>query len=459
MPRIVDLPYSADSAPLFQAVLDLPWAAFLDSGTTRSPMARYDVLAADPYLTIATRGTTSEIRTRDGVEYSDRDPLALVAAALEPRVEPIVALPFAGGALGYFGYDLGRRFERVPSLARADIDVPDMAIGLYDWALVVDHVERRTRLVGQGRDPKTFLGWDALRARFGALQTRPGEPFEVLSAIDSNLDEAAYARAFERVQAHISRGDCYQVNLTQRFSARVRGDAWQAYVNLRRISPAPFAAYLRHPSAEILSSSPERFLRLAGDRVETKPIKGTRPRAADGRRDRALAAELAVSEKDRAENVMIVDLLRNDLGRVCAPGSIAATKLFDVESFANVHHLVSTVEGRLRSDRGATDLLRACFPGGSITGAPKLKAMEIIEALEPQRRSIYCGAIGYLGFDGNMDTNIAIRTLLQSAGTIHAWAGGGIVADSVVESEYQESFDKAAALLAVLGGGAARAAS
>jgi para-aminobenzoate synthetase component 1 len=271
-----------------------------------------------------------------------------------------------------------------------------------------------------------------------------------MSSVKSNLGKDDYARAFDRVQAHIAQGDCYQVNLTQRFSANVRGNAWHAYENLRRINPAPFSAFLQHPACRVLSSSPERFLKLTGEHVETQPIKGTRPRSADGRRDKALAEELRASEKDRAENVMIVDLLRNDLGKQCVPGSVSASRLFDVESFASVHHLVSTVEGRLNPGRHAADLLRACFPGGSITGAPKLRAMEIIESLEPQRRSVYCGAIGYIGFDGNMDTNIAIRTLLETGKKIHAWAGGGIVVDSQLESEYQESFDKAAAMLAVL---------
>jgi para-aminobenzoate synthetase component 1 len=219
---------------------------------------------------------------------------------------------------------------------------------------------------------------------------------------------------------------------------------------LRAINPAPFAAFLDFPDGRIVSSSPERFLCVRGERVETKPIKGTRPRSADPALDRALAEELRASEKDRAENVMIVDLLRNDLGKVCAPGSVRATRLFDVESYATVHQLVSTVEGRLAAGKHALDLVAACFPGGSITGAPKLAAMEIIEELEPQRRSIYCGAIGYVGYDGDMDTSIAIRTLLQHGDYMYAWAGGGVVADSNVDAEYQESFDKAAALLQVL---------
>jgi para-aminobenzoate synthetase component 1 len=272
----------------------------------------------------------------------------------------------------------------------------------------------------------------------------------VLERPVSNFTRAAYAEAFGRVQEHIRRGDCYQVNLTQRFAARAQGDAWHAYLKLREINPAPFAAYLDLPDGKVVCSSPERFLKVTGGHVETKPIKGTRPRSTDPARDRALAEELRTSAKDRAENVMIVDLLRNDLGKVCAAGTVRASKLFDVESFASVHQLVSTVEGRLAPGKHALDLLGACFPGGSITGAPKVAAMKIIEELEPHRRSIYCGAIGYVGYDGNMDLNIAIRTLVQKGDHVYTWAGGGVVADSNVDAEYQESLDKAAAMLAVL---------
>jgi para-aminobenzoate synthetase component 1 len=264
------------------------------------------------------------------------------------------------------------------------------------------------------------------------------------------MSRERYGRAFRRLQGYIRDGDCYQVNLAQRFAAAATGDPWLAYQALRIMNPAPFSAYLSTPYAHVLSASPERFLAVERTRVETRPIKGTRPRAGHPRLDAHLIEELRASEKDRAENVMIVDLLRNDLSKNCALGSVRVPKLFDVESFATVHHLVSTVTGELRPDRDAIDLLRGCFPGGSVTGAPKLRAMQIIEELEAQRRGVYCGAIGYIGFDGNMDTSIAIRTLVHSHGTIRFWAGGGIVADSMPDDEYQETFDKAAAMLKLL---------
>jgi para-aminobenzoate synthetase component 1 len=274
--------------------------------------------------------------------------------------------------------------------------------------------------------------------------------FDVLAPVRANMSRREYVAAFERIQHYIREGDCYQVNLAQRFAAPCRGNAWTLYQTLRQANPAPFSAFINGPQARILSSSPERFLRVLDGRVETKPIKGTRPRSADPLEDRRQEEALRHSEKDRAENLMIVDLLRNDIGKHCQPGSVRVPKLFDVESYATVHHLVSTVTGTLAPGHDAISLLRDSFPGGSITGAPKIRSMEIIEELEPNRRGVYCGAIGYLGFDGNMDTNIAIRTLVHSAGQVCFAAGGGIVTDSDAAEEYQESLDKAAALLRVL---------
>ncbi|HEX6996944.1 MAG TPA: aminodeoxychorismate synthase component I [Gammaproteobacteria bacterium] len=451
MTRVTELEYRADSAERFAALLGRPWAVFLDSGPAAGhPDARYDVFACDPYVTLTTHGGVTEIASRLGVERSARDPLDLLRERLGPPVPPVPGLPFAGGAVGYVAYDYARRLERLPARTVNDVAMPDVAFGLYDWAAVVDHRERRAWLVGQGRDERTFARWDALVERLERAAAPRGGSFEVLEPPRSDFDRESYGAAFRRVQAHIRAGDCYQINLTQRFAARVAGDAWLAYGRLRRLNPAPFAAFLDLPDGAVLCSSPERFLRVRDGRVETRPIKGTRARDPDPRRDRLLTEQLRASAKDRAENVMIVDLLRNDLGKSCAPGSVRATRLFDVESFATVHHLVSTIEGRLAAGKDALDLLRGCFPGGSITGAPKVRAMQIIEEVERHRRSVYCGAIGYVAADGGMDMNIAIRTMVQHAGHVYAWAGGGIVADSEADAEYQESLDKLAALLAVL---------
>jgi len=392
----------------------------------------------------------TEIRG-DAVELSPEDPLTLLRRHLDCDPGSACDLPFPGGAIGYFSYDLARRLGRLPALAADDDRMPEMAVGLYDWAVVVDHLEHRTWLIGQGRDPETDWKWDRLVKRFSsATVERARVPFRITAPLASNLSHEAYAAAFRRVHDYIHAGDCYQINLAQRFAAPAAGDPWLAYQALRIINPAPYSAFLNTPHGTVMSSSPERFLRLARGQVETRPIKGTRPRAGHPRRDAELAEALRSSAKDRAENVMIVDLLRNDLSKNCELGSVKVPRLFEVESFATVHHLVSTVTGRLRQGRDALDLLRGCFPGGSITGAPKLRAMQIIEELEPHRRGVYCGAIGYLGYDGNMDTNIAIRTLVYSGGVIRFWVGGGIVADSRLEDEYQETFDKAAAMLRLL---------
>ena len=452
-PLRTELPYRENSADLFEAVADYPWAVFLDSGRHQPGQSRYDIIAAQPYVRLITRGNLTEIHA-DGVSLSRDDPFALLQRYLD--IDPSLAgeLPFCGGAIGYLGYDLARRIEHLPSRAVAGERIPDMAVGIYDWAVVVDHLERECWLVGQGRDPDTDIKWNALVAMFSnPAAERARTPFRVTSSVASSHTRESYGRAFRRIKNYIHDGDCYQVNLAQRFFAQASGDPWLAYQALRVINPAPFSAYLSTPYAHILSSSPERFLRVQsgeGGAVETKPIKGTRPRAGHPRLDAELAEALRVSEKDRAENVMIVDLLRNDLSKNCELGSVRVPRLFDVESYATVHHLVSTVSGRLRAGRDAVDLLRGCFPGGSITGAPKLRAMQIIDEVERFRRGVYCGAIGYIGFDGGMDTNIAIRTLTVSHGTVRFWAGGGIIADSEVESEYQESFDKARALLRLL---------
>jgi para-aminobenzoate synthetase component 1 len=270
------------------------------------------------------------------------------------------------------------------------------------------------------------------------------------------MTRAQYAQAFHRIQHYIREGDCYQVNLAQRFEISVAGDPWDIYLDMRRHNPAPYSGFMRLPQGAVLSSSPERFLQVSNGQVETKPIKGTIRRSKFAYEDKALAAQLLESDKDRAENLMIVDLLRNDIGKNCRIGSVAVPRLFALESFATVHHLVSTVTGTLAEGRHALDLLRGCFPGGSITGAPKLRAMEIIEELEPHRRGLYCGALGYVGFDGNMDTNIAIRTAVTLGDRYLYWAGGGIVADSTLESEYDESFAKAQAVLSLFGRGMVR---
>ena len=449
-PLVEEFPYLDDSARLFEGLVGHPWAAFLDSGRPHSDQGRYDILSADPETVLITRGQRTEILDRDGSRLSLQDPFQLLQEALGPKLDSSLELPFCGGAIGYFGYDLGRRLERLPSLALDAEKLPEMAVGIYPWALVVDHRDRRSWLVA--RDSSRLADYRRILLAASRRSDRPrrGSDFRIRDSVQSNMSHQAYLAAIARIKDYIHEGDCYQVNFAQRFAAPAEGDPWYAYKRLRQANAAPFSAYLNTPQCQVMSSSPERFLRVSEGLVETRPIKGTRPRGMDPMEDMMLAEALRTSVKDRAENLMIVDLLRNDLGKACAIGSIHVPELFKVESFARVHHLVSTVRGRLADCQTAASLLRACFPGGSITGAPKLRAMEIIEELEPHRRGVYCGSIGYIGFDGGMDTNIAIRTMVHSGGETRLWAGGGIVADSHAEDEYRETFHKASALLEVL---------
>ncbi len=453
--RKIEIPYSEDSSLAYGHLAHLSGFIFLDSGYPNIKLGRFDILAAEPYLEITTRGKLTDCK-QDGKHWqTSDDPFQVLQRYLGEKVEYDPNLPFVGGALGYFSYDLGRTIEDLPATAKSDLTLPTLKFGLYDWAVVVDHKKQKSWLVGQGRDKKTFLQWDKRLEQLNQPKAATiTKPFKVNSNVSSNFSKENYAKAFERIKHYIHEGDCYQVNLAQRFVADVAGDPWDAYLRLRTMNPAPFAAYMAVDSIEdnsyILSSSPERFLLIKDNYVETKPIKGTRPRDEDPKRDQELAEELKNSQKDQAENVMIVDLLRNDIGKNCAVGSVSVPKIFEIESYKTVHHLVSTVIGTLAENKHALDLIKGAFPGGSITGAPKLRAMEIIEELEPHRRSVYCGSIGYISFDGQSDTNIAIRTMIWDQDKIHFQAGGGIVLDSEMEAEYQETYDKAAAMLNVL---------
>ena len=430
----VDLAYRSDAFQYFASLSNLPWAAWLDSGG----LDRYDIMTAMPQTTLMLDD-----------ESSPDDPFALIRDELGDLVEPVDNVPFAGGALGYWGYDLARHMKMLPDGA-GETEMPVMMIGIYDWALVLDHERQTARLVSHQRYSDTAALLKKILLCLDIPEKHQVDTFQVHGKIQSNYTYQHYAEAFSQVQAYLKAGDCYQINLAQRFSVAASGGALEAYQNLRKLSPAPYAAYLNFPDLNVMCASPERFLRVSKGWVETRPIKGTRPRSEDATEDRQLADELKQHTKDRAENLMIVDLLRNDLGKSCVPGSVRVPELFKVESYANVHHLVSTVEGKLADDHDALNVLQDCFPGGSVTGAPKHRAMQIIEQLEPDQRGIYCGSIGYVGFDGDMDSNIVIRALIYSGNEVHYSVGGGIVADSNVESEYQETLDKASAMFEVL---------
>lgn len=442
------------------------------SGQDAHPESRFSILASDPLLA-ATLGNGEATIARFDRSAPARearpcpDPfdfLRTLAPAGAVRDAP-GGLPFAGGAIGYLGYGLRRAVEDLGPRPPDPVGQPDAWFGLYDAAAVFDHESRRVFLVAAGmgsadeakRLDRAATGLRRLRATLETARRAPGtgpagqvrQPPATRPArfTTSRPDYLALIRvALELIAA----GDIYQVNLSHRVEIPFEDDPVALFAELARRNPAPFAAYLDTGRLRIVSASPERFLAFDGRRAVSGPIKGTRPRGRDGAEDARLAAELRASDKDRAENVMITDLVRNDLGRVCEPGSVVVERLCALESFATVHHLVSTVSGRVRTDRDRVDLLRALFPGGSMTGAPKVRAMQIIDELESEERGVYSGSIGYLSLDGRLDFNIVIRTLAIAAGRAHLRVGGGIVADSDPEAEYRETLDKARALLDVL---------
>ncbi|MDX6019865.1 aminodeoxychorismate synthase component 1 [Scandinavium sp. V105_16] len=438
-PAVISLPWRADAAEHYFAPLSTaPWAMLLHSGFAEHPHNRFDILVADPVVTVETKGITTRICCAEGDFDSTDDPLSLLKRELDKcglNVATHPDIPFQGGALGLFGYDLGRRFETLPEHAQADMHVPDMAVGIYRWALIVDHRLQKVSLLSHDC-PHQRLAW------LVAQQAKSRQPFALTSPWHSNMTREEYGEKFRQVQAYLHSGDCYQVNLAQRFQAHYSGDEWQAFCQLNQANRAPFSAFIRLNASAVLSLSPERFIQLDNQQIQTRPIKGTLPRLPDAEQDRQQAEKLRASPKDRAENLMIVDLMRNDIGRVAVPGSVRVPELFVVEPFPAVHHLVSTITAKLPASLHATDLLRAAFPGGSITGAPKVRAMEIIDELEPHRRNAWCGSIGYISLCGNMDTSITIRTLTAAEGRIVCSAGGGVVADSDEQAEYQETFDK-----------------
>ncbi len=435
---------------------------FLDSAMAHPQLGRWSFLAVDPFALFA---------VEDGTARLDGQPLGgTPVEALRRVVERYAASrpegddlpPFTGGLAGFLSYEFGRHLDRVPVAARPQPGVPDAAFGLYDLVLAFDGVRGRAMLLSSGL-PEAGEPARAARAtararwvldRLARPAPPPGEapPLAFRSAVGRAEHEAAVARVVDYVLA----GDIFQANLARRISAPLPPgyDTLAAYLRLRARNPAPFAAWLDLAGIQVASASPERFLKHSGGRVEARPIKGTARRSADPEEDARLAGALVASDKDRAENVMIVDLLRSDLSRVCRPHGVDVPVLAGLETYASVHHLVSVVTGELEPGRDVADLLAAAFPGGSITGAPKIRAMEIIAALEGVARGVYCGSIGWIGFDGDADLNIAIRTVTFAGGEAVLWSGGGITALSDPAAEYEETEAKAAAILDALGGGA-----
>jgi para-aminobenzoate synthetase component 1 len=464
-PLVEEISTPLTAPEVFEQIKNNRHSFFLDSGMDAQKLGRYSFVGSEPFLIMSSRGTEITLVRGDQREVWHGNPLDALGRLLETykldyRPAPV---PFLAGAVGYLSYDLCHFIERLPSTAIDDLGFPESYFAFYDAVLAFDHLENRAYLVATGF-PELEEGQRSRQARlrleemkdwlYSALPAQEigfepaGENGDVL--LESNFAPEEYVKTVDRVRQYIARGDVFQVNLSQRFEADLAMPPYDLFRRLRKANPAPFASYLNFDGVTIVSASPERFLKVEGDLVETRPIKGTRPRGRDPVEDEALAQELLHSIKDRAENIMIVDLERNDLGRVCRYGTVKVTELAILETFPTVFHLTSTVVGRMCPGKSNIDLLKATFPGGSITGAPKVRAMEIIDELEPTRRSVYTGSIGYLSFNGDLDINIVIRTLLIKEGKAYFQVGGGIVYDSDPEAEYAETLDKAKALIQAL---------
>ncbi len=437
------------SERVFQHFLSADQPCLFSSGESDHGNANYDIIVANPIAKVE-QSFDGEVRVikNNAAEVVDLDLFTcsqhLLSELLQAPQNADRAFPFQVGALGFAGYDVGRSLELLPSIAEHDYQAPIASVGIYAWSLLKHKSSGQFYLCYSSRYGRPQLPQKLTLAEAAIT------PFELRSDWHSNMTKASYLHKFQAIQDYLSAGDSYQVNLAQRFSAEFVGDPWQAYCALLKANHSPFSAFLKGKGFCVASCSPERFFEVRDNRVETKPIKGTRPRVADPVQNQAMITELQHSEKDQAENLMIVDLLRNDLSKNCTAHSVKVDKLFDIESFAAVHHLVSTVSGQLKPGVSPMQLLKGAFPGGSITGAPKIRAMEVIEELEPHTRHIYCGSVFYLGINGDLDSNICIRTLLFEQQKVHCWAGGGIVADSVGEMEYQETLDKVNKILPVL---------
>ena len=428
-------------------------------------LGRYSFIGTDPFMTMSSRGTEITLIQEGNQEIQHGNPFDLLSELLkEYQLERYpAAVPFQCGVVGYFSYDLCHLVERLPSTAVDDLDFPESYFAFYDVVIAFDHLEDKVYLVATGfpeleedkRLSRARMRLEEIRDWLYSIHPIQGtssqfgkEDADIL--LESNFTRDEYLQAVEKVREYIAAGDVFQVNISQRFEANLPIPPYELYRRLREVNPAPFACYLNLGEVIIASASPERFLKTQGDLVETRPVKGTRPRGQDSVEDQALGQELTHSIKDRAENIMIVDLERNDLGRVCRYGTVKVTELAIMETFPTVFHLTSTIVGGLQHGKNNADLLKATFPGGSITGAPKVRAMEIIDELEPTRRSVYTGSIGYLGFNGDIDLNIVIRTFLIKEDRACFQVGGGITYDSDPQAEYIETLDKARALIQAL---------
>ncbi len=465
-PFIEQLDPSVTATAAFEALRNEPFSYFLDSGMDPTKLGRFSFVGSSPVALLKTQGESVWYSDARGTTSTIGDPLEALRSVLsgyQIEYDADFPVPFPGGAVGYLSYDLGRRIEDIPCRAVDDLMLPEMCFGFYDRGLVFDHLKGKGYLVSTGfpereegeRRERAAFRLSDLKKKLGvcagsASPVAKGLGGRTGACVRSNFARDQYIRAVDRARQYIIDGDIFEVNLSQRFETKIEISPLDLYFRLRSINSAPFACYLGFDDVHVVGASPERFLHKMGRKVETRPIKGTRRRGYTPEEDSRLASELLSSAKDHAENMMIVDLERNDLGRVSQFGTVRVSEMAVLETYPTVFHLTSTVQGELTDGTDCIDLIKATFPGGSITGAPKVRSMEIIEELEPTRRSIYTGSIGYLGFNGNVDLNIVIRSFLIKGDTAYFQAGGAVVYDSDPAEEYQETLDKARALFAAL---------
>lgn len=439
------------SNELFCQLKDEKYLMFLDSARDKETLGRYSIIVSRPRLILESKNKQVLI---DGKKVGE-DPFEVLGELLQKYKKDYHSeLPFIGGWVGFLSYDLKAFIEKLEVTVTDDIDMPDMFFGLYDGGIIIDHQLEKVYITDAEID-------DMGEKRIERLMNLIEQPkkaivlqsFDLPIDITSNFEKEPYKEAIDQVRSYIRSGDIYQANMTQRFSAELREDTFGLYQKLRRINAAPFASYIDFGTGHVLSSSPERFIKVTEGKIEARPIKGTMPRSTDPVQDQKNRDILVNSEKDKSELLMIVDLERNDLSKIAKTGTVKVTELFKLESYATVHHLVATVQAEVDEQYDIVDCLKATFPGGSITGAPKIRAMEVIDELEPTARGLYTGSIGYIDLNQNMDLNIVIRTYICKNGKVYFQAGGGIVWDSDPESEYQESLDKAFALKKALNDG------
>lgn len=446
-----------NSFELYSIFKDEEYSFFLDSGMDHEKLGEFSFIGCNPFLVFKSKNEDIEIRKGKQIEKLKGNPFIKIKEILEEyKMDYKTDIPFVGGAVGYLSYDLCHHIEELPRTAIDDVGVPDMYFGLYDGVICIDH---------RGGDDKVFV------ASLGIIDSEEIVVENIIKQIKSaeaegvkielsmttrkkefksNFTREEFVNSVKKVQDYIESGDIYQANLTQRYSCDLEETPYELYGKLRTINPAPFATFMDFGEGQIVSSSPERFIKLRDGIIETRPIKGTRPRGKNEEEDKKNSEELLNSEKDKAELLMIVDLERNDLGKIAKTGTVKVTELFHLEEYPTVYHLVSTVVAEVSDEHDAVDCITATFPGGSITGAPKIRSMQVIDELEPTQRNIYTGSIGYIGFNGDLDLNIVIRTVVCKDNKAYFQVGGGMTWDSNPEEEYQETLDKAKALMDAL---------